>query len=95
MDDYTIRSKKYEERIIGVKTITNDTVQSVNKHAIIKIIERNIYIESILNALRKGKVLKGNKPNRIVFSYNSTCVVFDKKEKQIVTVIYKGKSKKR
>jgi len=87
--------KRYKSGIIGKKTSAGKQVKSVRDHAVDQAVERSIRIESINEALKKGKTRPGNKPNRTVYEYNDTHVVYDDLKNEVVTVIYKGNHKKR
>lgn len=84
----------YKSKLVGVKTSDGKTVKSIRNHAIERLQERNIYPDSAVKALTKGKPEPGNVKGRSVYNYNGTFIVYDNASDQIVTAIYKGKGKK-
>lgn len=87
-------AKKCLSAFTGLKTSDGKSVEQVHDHAMFKMESRGIRPSSAVRAITKGKATAGNKPNRTVYEYNGTHVVYDDKSKMITTCIYKGKGKK-
>ena len=91
-------SEEFAEKCLtaftGLSTSDGKKVEQVHDHAMFKMEDRGIRPQSAVNAITKGKASAGNKPNRTVYSYNGTHVVYDDEAKMITTCIYKGKGKK-
>ena len=83
----------YQRELLGIKTSKGSVVKNLSKHFCDRAISRNIYPENIANALKKGKVTKGNTPNIDVYKYKGTNVMFDNKKKTVVTAIYRSEEK--
>ena len=84
----------YEKALLGKRTSDGRVVETIHIHAMNDMKNRKINPSSCSIALEKGKPTKGNKPNRLCYTYNGTMVVYDTKSKQIVSAVYKGKGKK-
>ena len=75
--------------LIGKKTSDGRVVKSINPHAQQRANEKEIYASNALKSITKSKPRKGNKPDRLVYHHDKTKVIYDTKQDQIVTVIYK------
>lgn len=86
--------QNYKSKLIGVKTSDGKTVKSISNHAIERLQERNIYPDSAVKALEKGKPQPSKIEGRSEYYYNGTFIVYDNANNKIITAIYKGKGKK-
>lgn len=78
----------------GVKTSDGRSVEKIHDHAMFRMEQRGVYPNTAAKAIAQGKVTKGNKPNRLLYQYNGTHIIYDENEKMVVTCIYKGKGAK-
>lgn len=82
----------YENAVIGMKTGDNVEIKKCSEHAFKRVIERDIWPESVTNALKvKSIPAEGGKVAHI---HKGTHVYVDNKSGTVVTSIYKGGKRK-
>lgn len=82
------QAKAQCKQLVGMKTSIGITVKSVDPHFVKRMVERNVYFKSVVEALKRGKPMNGNKPDRKFLVYRGTKVLIDTKGGYICTVIY-------
>ncbi len=88
------QAKAQCKQLVGMKTSIGITIKSVDPHFVKRMVERNVYFKSVVEALMRGKPMSGNKPDRKFLVYRGTKVLIDTKGGHICTVIYDNEADK-
>lgn len=86
-----IKLNGLRKRFIGKTTSDGRIIKDVDAHLAIRMIDRDIFEDSIKNAIFFGKRVPGNRKGTCIYKLNGVEVVFDEKENKIKSAIYKKK----